>query len=66
MTARVVPLDSHEAGETRVEGTAGERLALVAELSRHSWALSGRALPAYTRATMPLRLSHLGARPDRD
>jgi hypothetical protein len=46
MTARVVSLHSRDAGEAHVEGTAAERLALVAELSRHAWILSGRPLPA--------------------
>jgi hypothetical protein len=66
MPARIVPLTSREAGEARVGGTAAERLALVAELSDRAWKLSGRALPTYTRATMPVVRSTLGARRDRD
>ena len=60
MTARVVPLRSDEAGDARVGGTAEERLALLAELSRRMWALTQRPLPSYTRATMPVTLSTLG------
>lgn len=59
MTARVVPLRSDEAADARVAGTAAERLALLAELSRRMWALTQRPLPAYTRSTMPVKLSTL-------
>jgi hypothetical protein len=59
MTARVVPLRSHEAGDARVAGTAAERLALLAELSRRMWALTQRPVPPYTRSTMPVKLSTL-------
>ena len=59
MTARVVPLTSAEAGESRVEGTANERLLLLAELSRRAWALTGRGTPVYTRATIPVALTTL-------
>lgn len=59
MTVRIVPLDSPEAGDARVGGTAAERLALVAELSRRAWALTGRPLPSYTRRTMPVKLTTL-------
>ena len=55
MTGRVVPLRSREAGDARVAGTPAERIALVAKLSREAWALTGRPLPSYTRATMPVR-----------
>jgi hypothetical protein len=56
MTARVVPLHSREAGDARVDGTAAERIALVAVLTRAAWALTGRPVPKYTRATMPVRI----------
>lgn len=59
MRARVVPLSSREAGDARVVGTPAERVALVAELSRQAWALTGRPLPSYTRATMPVRVTSL-------
>lgn len=61
MTARVVPLDSAEAAEARVGGTVAERVALVAELSRLLWARTGRPLPTYSRATMPIVLTTLRA-----
>ena len=66
MTVRLVPLHSREAGDARVGGTATERLALVIQLSEMLWARTGRPLPKYTRATMPVTISPLGARPDRD
>lgn len=59
MTARVVPLRSDEAGEARVAGTAEERLALVNELSRRVWMLTGRPVPSYTRATIPVAVTTL-------
>ncbi len=61
MTARVVPLTSREAGESRVGGTPSERLALLTELSLSAWALTGRPLPTYTRATMPISIRPLRA-----
>lgn len=56
MTGRVVPLKSREAGDARVAGTPAERIALVARLSSEAWALTGRPLPSYTRATIPVRI----------
>lgn len=40
-------------------GTAEERLAAVAELTVEAWRLSGRPLPSYTRAAMPVVLTSL-------
>lgn len=56
---RVVSLRSAEAGDARVPGTPAERVALVAELSLRAWTLTGRPLPSYTRATMPVRITTL-------
>jgi hypothetical protein len=56
MTVRVVPLRSAEAGDTRVAGTASERVALVAVLSAAMWAQTQQPLPTYTRTTMPIRV----------
>lgn len=66
MTVRLVPLHSREAGEARVGGTAAERLALVIRLSEASWKRTGQPFPEYTRETMPVAISRLGARSDRD
>ena len=59
MTARIVPLNSDEAGDARVGGTATERLALLRELSLRMWALTGQPVPEYTRQTMPVRITSL-------
>lgn len=59
MTARVVPLRSDDASDARVAGTAAERLALLAELSRRMWSLTQRPAPSYTRATMPVKVTTL-------
>jgi hypothetical protein len=56
---RIVPLSSLEAEESYVEGTIDERLALVARLSRRAWAATGRPIPSYTRATIPVIIRRL-------
>ena len=61
MTARVVPLGSVLAGGSRVGGSGDERVALVTELSEMAWAQTGRPLPDYTRATMPVVVTTRGA-----
>jgi hypothetical protein len=66
MTVRVVPLRSREAAEARVGGTAADRVALVARLSEELWALTHQPLPAYTRATMPILITSLRTRSERD
>jgi hypothetical protein len=60
MTARVVPLRSREAADARAGGSLEERLAAVDALTEEAWRLSGRSLPHYTRATMPIALGTLG------
>ncbi len=59
MAARVVPLGSPEAGDSRMGGTADERVAAVEALTMAAWRLSGRPFPVYTRATMPIVVSAL-------
>ena len=59
MTARVVPLTSDDAGDSRMGGTAEERVAAVTTLTLEVWRLSGRELPTYTRATMPIVVTTL-------
>jgi hypothetical protein len=61
MTVRVVPLRSAEAGDSQIGGTVAERPALVEVLSEQQWALTGRPLPTYTRATMPINVTTLRA-----
>jgi len=66
MTVRVVPLRSREASDSRVGGTAEERLALISTLSVQLWTLTGRPLPRYTRREMPVAVRALGAPPKDD
>ena len=61
MTIRVVPLHAREAGDATVGGTVAERLALVARLRETSWALGGRPLPTYPRATVTVVVTTLRA-----
>jgi hypothetical protein len=64
MTARIVPLRSREASEPPCPPGLSGRIALVTRLSREMWALTGRPLPSYSRATMPVILRRLGATDD--
>lgn len=66
MTVRVVPLNSREAADACVGGTAAERIALVARLSEQQWTLTRRPFPSYTRATMPVVVVPLRERSGRD
>jgi len=59
MTARVVPLESDDAGDARVPGSPSERLAILAELSCRMWELTRRPRPTYSRKNMPVRLTTL-------
>ena len=42
-------------------GTVDERVAAVAVLTAHAWALAKRPFPAYTRANMPVVVTTLAA-----
>jgi hypothetical protein len=66
MTVRLVPLRSDEGGDSRVGGTAADRVALVGKLSEDAWIRTGRPLPTYTRATIPVKVAGLRAQNDRD
>lgn len=66
MTVRLVPLMSDEGGDSRVAGTAADRVALVGRLSEDAWIRTGRPLPTYTRATIPVKMTALRAQNDRD
>jgi hypothetical protein len=56
---RIVSLSSDEAADAYVEGSIDERLALLARLSRRAWAATGRPMPNYTRATIPVVITRL-------
>ena len=49
-----------EQDEPQVGGTIGERFALVEELSRECWLLSGRPVPNLPRSEWPIRVFRLG------
>ena len=51
LTARIVPLESVEAADARVGGTASERLTILAELSRRM-DLTRRPRPTYSRKSI--------------
>ena len=66
MAVRLVPLQSHEAGDALMDGTVAERVAVVPELTALGWALAKLPLPAYTRATMPVAITTVAAQGDSD
>ena len=39
--------------------TAEERIGIVRELTERAWRLSGRPLPSYSRAEIPVRVTRL-------
>lgn len=43
-----------------VAGTPAERIGMVRELTLAAWAMSGRAIPTYTREAMPGRVVRPG------
>jgi hypothetical protein len=53
---RKVTLGDEELTDARDASTVDERLALVWALTRQQWALAGRELPHYSRASMPGRM----------
>lgn len=54
--ARVLPLEEAEPADLSATTTAEERLAMVWELSRRMWELTGRPLPDYSRSEMPITI----------
>ena len=55
-TARVYRLGQEPAQGLLPDTTAEQRVALVWELTRRMWSLTGRPFPEYDRATMPCRV----------
>lgn len=53
---RRYPLDAQPDEDLRAETTAAERLAMMWELARRAWLLSGRPLPRYERSSAPGRV----------
>lgn len=53
---RVYRLGTEPGDDLSDVSTAEQRLAMVTELSRRMWDLTGRPVPSYTRAVMPGRV----------
>ena len=53
---RVYRLGEEPGDDLSASSTPEERLAMLVELSRRMWALTGRPLPSYARATIPGRV----------
>ncbi|MBK9386921.1 MAG: hypothetical protein IPN34_19070 [Planctomycetes bacterium] len=57
---RIFRLGAEPSEDLSATTTAEERLAMVEELSRQAWELSGRPWPSYTRAEIPVRIFRPG------
>ena len=57
---RIVPLGHETSDDVSAWTTAEERLAMTWELTQRAWALAGRPLPDYDRASIPSRLFRPG------
>jgi hypothetical protein len=58
---RAAPIRAYRLGEEPTDDlsaitTAEQRLAMVAELSRRMWELTGRGIPTYERARIPVHV----------
>ena len=60
MPVRVRRLQDPDSGDLSAVLDASQRVALVWELSRRMWALTGRPVPQYHRASVPVRITRLG------
>ena len=56
MPVRVYRLGDEPGDDLSATTTVEERLAMVHELSRRMWELTGRPVPRYPRAEMPVRV----------
>jgi hypothetical protein len=54
---RVYRLGEEPGDDLSAVTTPEQRLAMVAELSRRMWSLTGRPVPSYSRAGMPVRVT---------
>ena len=54
--ARVLPLGDSQTDSLADSTTAEERIEMVAVLSARMWELTGRSVPQYSRAKMPIRV----------
>lgn len=58
---RSAPGHGREGSPQPAVGSPAQDLATVTHLTLHAWTLAGRALPTYTRATMPVVVTTLEA-----
>jgi hypothetical protein len=63
LTVRIVPLGAERSHDVAAGTTVAQRLALLAELSREGWALSGKPVPQYARSKIPVRVVPLRRMP---
>ena len=59
MSVKVYRMGEEPGDDLSASTTAAERLAMVEELSKRMWALTGRATPSYSRSQMPIRVIRL-------
>jgi hypothetical protein len=52
-----------EPDDVRDTTTPAQRIAMMWQLAREGWLLSGRSLPTYDRSAIPTRLYRPGERP---
>lgn len=57
--ARVYRLGEEPADDLTVSTTPEQRLAMVWELTRRAWTLTGRSTPAYERGAIPVMVRRL-------
>ncbi len=53
---RITSLDAAESDDLSATTTVAERIEMVAALTREAWALTGRPMPTYGRADIPVRI----------
>jgi hypothetical protein len=56
---RVVPLGAEPEGDLLAHSTVAERLALVEEITRETWALAKKPMPRFNRHDAPIRIISL-------
>jgi hypothetical protein len=64
LQARIFPLGHEPAEDLSDTTTPSERLAMVWDLSREAWALTGLPVPNYERHQIPITMVALSSRRD--
>ena len=57
--ARLLRLDERVEDDLSDSTTVGERIAMVAVLSKRMWEITGRPVPSYERSEIPARVVRL-------